>query len=276
MSPKIHSIPSDPFLHGIALRQGKGIVLDEGGPAIADAIAITRPIFIQIRDADDRAVHDGPESDAVAQTRPMNALLARPFPRWKRLLDIAGALVGILLFGPVMIAIALAIKLTSPGPALFRQQRGGLGGRPFTVYKFRTMCVDAEAKKAALLRFNERQGPAFKMKHDPRITPIGRILRKTSLDELPQFFNVLEGDMSLVGPRPLPVEENRQCERWHHARLDVKPGITGIWQITSRDESCFDRWVRLDMQYIRALSFWTDLKLLFMTVPAVLSRKGAH
>ena len=276
MSPKIHSIPSDPFLHGIALHERRRIGFDEGGSALADVKAFKGPIFIQVRDADDRALYDAPQSDAVAQTRPMNTLFARPFPRWKRLLDIAGALVGILFFGPLMIAIALAIKLTSPGPALFRQQRGGLGGKPFTVYKFRTMCVDAEAKKAALLRFTERQGPAFKMKHDPRITPIGRILRKTSLDELPQFFNVLKGDMSLVGPRPLPVEENRQCEQWHHARLDVKPGITCIWQITSRDESCFDRWVRLDMQYIRALSFWTDLKLLLMTVPAVLLRKGAH
>ncbi len=274
MSPKLHSIPSDPFLQGIVLHLDTHMRFDVGDPTIDRAATVTSPIVIRIRDMDDRATR--PELDSAAQGLPMNALFVRPFPRWKRLLDIVGALLGIMLFGPVMIAIAIAIKLTSPGPVLFRQQRGGLGGKPFTVYKFRTMVVNAEAKKAELLRFNERQGPAFKMKNDPRITPIGRILRKTSLDELPQFFNVLKGDMSLVGPRPLPVDENKQCDLWHHARLDVKPGITCIWQITSRDESCFDRWVRLDMQYIRALSFWTDLKLLFMTVPAVISRRGAH
>jgi lipopolysaccharide/colanic/teichoic acid biosynthesis glycosyltransferase len=138
------------------------------------------------------------------------------------------------------------------------------------------MTVDAEARRHKLLEFNERNGPAFKMKDDPRITPLGRILRKTSLDELPQFFNVLTGHMSLVGPRPLLVEEHLACDHWHHVRLEVKPGLTCLWQIYSRDESSFDQWVRLDVEYIRRMSFWYDLKLLLLTVPAVLLRKGAQ
>ncbi len=208
--------------------------------------------------------------------RGMNEIFVRPFPWWKRALDLAGALAAVAALAPVMLITGIAIRLSSPGPAIFRQQRAGLGGVPFTVYKFRTMTADAEAKKAELLKFNEREGPAFKMKSDPRITRVGRFLRKTSLDELPQFFNVIKGDMSLVGPRPLPVSETEACALWHRARLEVKPGITGLWQVTSRDESSFDRWVRLDLAYAREMSFWQDFRLLLMTVPAVLSRRGAH
>ena len=206
----------------------------------------------------------------------MQPLFTRTFPWWKRLIDVVGALGAIIAFAPLMLVIAAAIRFTSSGPALFKQRRAGLGGIPFTVYKFRTMGVDAEARKSELMQFNERQGPAFKMKTDPRVTRVGAFLRKTSLDELPQFFNVLEGNMSLVGPRPLPVSETDASDVWHRARLDVKPGITCIWQITSRDESCFDSWVRQDIEYIRGLSFWGDLRLLFMTIPAVLARRGAY
>lgn len=272
MSPRMNSTIADPFLQ--EKRAEEELFSFDQGNGIITASAVSAPLFIKVRDLNDRAAKPAPA--LLVQAKPMEPLFARAFPLWKRLLDIVGSLVGIILFGPVMLAVAAAIKLSSRGPALFLQQRGGLGGKPFTVYKFRTMCVDAEAKKSELLRFNERSGPAFKMKNDPRITPIGRILRKTSLDELPQFFNVLKGDMSLVGPRPLPLDESKQCEAWHRARLDVKPGITCIWQVTSRDESCFNRWARLDMQYVRSVSLWTDMKLLLATIPAVLMRKGAH
>lgn len=202
-------------------------------------------------------------------------LFKRPYPKWKRALDLTGALVAIFLLCPFMIAVAAAIRLTSPGPILFRQQRGGHGGKPFTLYKFRSMVLDAESRKAGLLAFNERSGVAFKMKRDPRVTPIGRFIRKTSLDELPQLFNVLKGDMSLVGPRPLPVDEERDYSHWHRRRLEVMPGLTGLWQVSSRDDSDFDKWVRMDIEYIEKHSFLLDLVLLLKTIPAVLFRRGA-
>ncbi|GMU93325.1 MAG: hypothetical protein AMXMBFR4_23830 [Candidatus Hydrogenedentota bacterium] len=202
-------------------------------------------------------------------------LFAKPFPRWKRAMDIVGALIALALFAPVMIAIAIAIKATSRGPVLFSQKRGGLGGKPFDLYKFRSMTVDAEARKAELMRFNERSGPVFKMTNDPRVTGVGRFIRRTSLDELPQLFNVLLGDMSLVGPRPLPVQEEDGYDSWHWRRLDVKPGLTCIWQATSRHDRDFDRWVRLDLEYIKRQSVLLDIRLILMTIPAVLAQRGA-
>lgn len=205
-----------------------------------------------------------------------HALFARPFPLWKRAMDFGGALAGLIAFAPVMIAIAIAIKATSKGPVFFKQKRGGMGGKTFYLYKFRSMTTDAEARKADLLKFNERSGVAFKMKNDPRVTRIGKFIRKTSLDELPQLFNVLLGDMSIVGPRPLPVNEEDGYSVWHWRRLDVKPGLTCIWQVTSRHDRDFDRWVRLDLEYIRKLSFWLDVSLILRTIPAVLLQRGAH
>jgi lipopolysaccharide/colanic/teichoic acid biosynthesis glycosyltransferase len=201
-------------------------------------------------------------------------LLVRPLPLWKRCIDIAvGSL--ILLFSlPFMVGAALTIKVSDPGPVLFKQKRAGLGGKPFTIYKFRTMVVDAEAKKAQLRHRSEQDGPAFKIKHDPRITRVGRFLRETSLDELPQLFNVLKGEMSLVGPRPLPVEESNRCATWHRRRLDVTPGLTCIWQISGRSNVSFAEWIRMDRRYIRALSLWQDIKLILLTVPSVLARRG--
>ena len=213
---------------------------------------------------------------AEAKTRPLEMLLAHPIPRWKRTMDIIGAGCGLLLAGPVMIVIALGIKLTSPGPVFFKQRRCGLGGKPFQIYKFRTMCVDAEAKKAALRAMSEQDGPAFKLKHDPRVTTIGKFLRKTSLDELPQFLNVLRGDMSLVGPRPLPVDEQNGCDQWQRNRLDVTPGLTCIWQIKGRSQVSFADWVRMDVHYLRRRTLMHDLKILLQTVPAVLLRRGAR
>jgi len=195
-------------------------------------------------------------------------------PLWKRTMDIVGAIVAILLHAPIMIVVALAIKLESKGPVLFKQKRAGLGGKPFSCYKFRSMHVGADKLREELRIYNERTGPVFKMTFDPRIT-VGKFIRKWSLDETPQFFNVLKGDMSLVGPRPPIMDEVTQYMWWQDRRLDVKPGITCLWQIYDRHKSSFEDWVRLDIEYERNFSFWLDLKILAMTFPAVLSRRGA-
>ena len=197
-------------------------------------------------------------------------------PLWKRALDIVGASFGLLLLSPIMIAIALLVKFTSPGPVIFRQKRMGQGGRPFDFFKFRSMIPDAEHLKKDLRAKNELSGPVFKIKNDPRITPIGRILRKTSLDELPQFWNVLRGDMSLVGPRPPTLDEVPQYELWQRRRLDVTPGITCIWQVSGRSKIGFIEWVRMDIRYARNRTLANDLKLLAKTIPAVLAKDGAY
>lgn len=193
----------------------------------------------------------------------------------KRVVDILGSLVLILASGPVMIGVAIGIKLSSPGPIVFKQIRAGRNGRKFTMLKFRSMVVDAEAKKAALAHLNEMDGPVFKIKRDPRITPIGAFIRKTSLDELPQFFNILFGDMSLVGPRPPLPSEVEQYKPWQRRRLSVKPGLTGLWQVSGRNNVDFEEWMRLDLRYIDDWSLWLDAKILLRTVPAVLFKTGA-
>ena len=197
----------------------------------------------------------------------------------KQLMDFCGSLFLLVLLTviPVIPIIALAIKLTSPGPVFFRQQRSGLNGAPFTLYKFRTMGTNAEQFKHELEAMNEMTGPVFKVTNDPRVTPIGRILRKYSLDELPQLFNVLRTEMSLVGPRPLPVDEVKRFEDLaHRRRLSVKPGLTCLWQISGRNQiSDFKEWVRLDLEYIDHWSLWLDLKILVRTIPAVFAGTGA-
>ena len=194
---------------------------------------------------------------------------------FKRLLDIAVSSALLLLATPVILFAALCIKLTSPGSVLFKQQRVGLNGRSFTLYKFRTMIADAHERRCEVDHLNEMNGPVFKMKGDPRVTPIGRVLRKFSLDELPQLWNVLKGDMSLVGPRPPIPEEVASYHRWHRRRLSMKPGLTCLWQISGRNEIDFDRWMQLDLQYIDNWSPGLDLKILLRTIPAVLSGRGA-
>jgi exopolysaccharide biosynthesis polyprenyl glycosylphosphotransferase len=193
----------------------------------------------------------------------------------KRALDVALAGFLLLIGMPIAGLIALTIKLTYGGNVLFRQTRCGLNGRSVTLDKFRTMVADAEERRGALLHLNEMNGPVFKLKSDPRVTRLGRLLRRFSLDELPQFWNVLRGDMSLVGPRPPIPEEVAQYKRWQRRRLAMKPGLTCLWQISGRNNIDFDRWMQLDLEYIDSWSPMLDLKILLKTVPVVLSGRGA-
>lgn len=194
----------------------------------------------------------------------------------KRVLDFVLSLLLIIIFSPLLLVTALLVKMTSEGPVLFIQERLGLNKHRFGVYKFRTMCSDAEQKQAELEHLNEVHGAAFKIKDDPRITTIGKILRKTSIDELPQLLNVFKGDMSLVGPRPLPVRDYKEFDQdWQRRRFSVRPGITCIWQISGRSNISFDRWMEMDMEYIDNWSLWLDFKILMGTIPAVLKGSGA-
>ncbi len=196
---------------------------------------------------------------------------------FKRLMDIVGSAVGMVLLSPVFVGIALAVKLTSPGPVIFRQVRVGRYGRHFQFYKFRSMYMDAESRKADLMNKNESaDGVIFKMKDDPRITKVGRFLRRTSLDELPQLWNVFIGDMSLVGPRPPVPSEVMKYTLEDRKRLDVIPGITCLWQIEGRSEIPFHEQVRLDKEYILAQGVWKDIVILLKTIPAILGGKGAY
>ncbi len=213
--------------------------------------------------------------------RPMLVFRTAPSVSWalflKHLFDRVIALVILAAFFWLFVIIALAIKLTSKGPVIFRQARGGKNGRPFSMFKFRTMRTDAEMQREELQRFNVMSGPVFKVENDPRVTAVGRFLRKTSLDELPQLFNVLLGDMSLVGPRPLPMYEVERIEATaHRRRLSMKPGITCLWQISGRNNvTSFDRWVALDLEYIDTWSPLLDVRILLKTIPVVLFGWGA-
>jgi exopolysaccharide biosynthesis polyprenyl glycosylphosphotransferase len=191
-------------------------------------------------------------------------------------MDIALSIIGLILCIPLFTAVAIAIKRDSPGPVIFKQQRVGKEGKKFTMYKFRTMVVNAEEILDELLSKNEAAGPVFKIKEDPRVTKSGKWLRKTSIDELPQLWNVLKGDMSLVGPRPPLEREVVQYDNYQRQRLSVKPGITCYWQVSGRSNTTFDEWVELDIKYIQEQSLWTDIKLLFKTIGAVLRKDGAY
>ncbi len=194
----------------------------------------------------------------------------------KRVIDVAFTAALLVVLAPVFALVAVLIKATSPGPVFFTQERVGLNKRRFRIIKFRTMVVDAEQRMRELEHLNEATGPVFKIKKDPRITPLGAVLRKTSIDELPQLVNVLKGDLSLVGPRPLPVRDYEGFDRdWHRRRFSVRPGITCLWQIGGRSNVSFERWMELDMQYIDTWSIWLDLKILLKTIPVVLRGTGA-
>jgi exopolysaccharide biosynthesis polyprenyl glycosylphosphotransferase len=192
----------------------------------------------------------------------------------KRLMDIAGATLGLVIFSPVLLVTALAIRVLDGPPVLFRQTRVGLHGRPFTIVKFRTMAPDAEERLHEVAHLNELEGAAFKASNDPRMSSVGSALRRTSIDELPQLWNVLRGEMSLVGPRPPLPSEVVEYDIWHRRRLSMKPGITGLWQVESRHESNFDRWVELDLSYIDRWTLWLDLSILLRTMPSVLMARG--
>ena len=194
----------------------------------------------------------------------------------KFFLDRVIALFLILLFSPLLIAIAVAVKLTSPGPAVFKQWRVGMNKRLFRIYKFRTMFQDAERRQAELESLNELSGPVFKIRKDPRITPLGAWLRRTSLDEWPQLFNVIKGDMSLIGPRPLPVRDFKGFSASPHLRrFSVLPGISCLWQVSGRNDIDFEGWMKLDLQYIESWSLWLDFKIMALTICAVIKGRGA-
>ena len=193
----------------------------------------------------------------------------------KRAIDIIGAGSGLLLLSPVIVIVACAIKFTSKGPIFFSQKRVGKNGELFDMYKFRSMVVNAEELKEKLAHQNEMSGPMFKMKDDPRVTKVGKFIRKTSLDELPQLWNVLKGDMSLVGPRPSLPKEVAQFEKWMYKRLSVKPGLTCFWQVSGRNNIDFEDWMKLDIKYVDERNIWIDIKLIFKTVLVLFGDKNA-
>lgn len=199
-----------------------------------------------------------------------------PYAFWKRVLDAVGSAGLIALLSPVFLVIALLVKVTSRGSVVYRQVRVGREGREFVFYKFRSMYEDADRRLQEVLDKNEKAGPIFKMKNDPRVTPVGRVLRKYSLDELPQLFNVLKGDMSLVGPRPPLPREVEQYDDRALQRLSVLPGITCLWQICGRSDTSFEDWLELDSLYVENMSFWLDLKILMKTPLSVIRGDGAY
>ncbi|MBI5493976.1 MAG: sugar transferase [Deltaproteobacteria bacterium] len=205
-------------------------------------------------------------------------ITAQPMPMArgvKRLFDVMASAVALLVLSPLLLLVAFLIKVTSAGPVFFGQKRVGMHGRPFTMLKFRSMVVDAEGQQEKLAALNEQDGPVFKIRNDPRITSVGRFMRRYSVDELPQLINILRGDMSVVGPRPPVPKEVAQYEPWQRRRLSVRPGLTCHWQVSGRNNISFDQWMLLDLRYIDQWSFFTDLKLIARTIPAVFSGRGA-
>jgi len=228
--------------------------------------------FFDLRVARPRAEELEESSWTTRYTRPANGWATIG----KRVLDLLLASVAIVATSPILLLAALLIKITSPGPVFFKQERVGQSKRRFIVYKLRTMIVDAEDLQSKVEHLNEVKGPVFKIKNDPRITPIGRFLRRSSIDELPQLFNVLKGEMSLVGPRPLPLRDYAGFyDDWHRRRFSVPPGITCLWQIKGRNSVPFEKWMELDMEYIDKWSLWLDLQILAKTIPVVLRGSGA-
>lgn len=194
---------------------------------------------------------------------------------FKRCMDIVLSVFALIIFSPLMIIVVFAILLEDGGPVIYKQKRNGLKGKVFWIYKFRSMCKDAEVKHSKLLKYNELDGPAFKMKNDPRLTRVGRIIRKVSIDELPQFINIIKGEMSIVGPRPLPIYETKQCTPYQRQRLIVKPGLTCYWQCSGRNNISFDEWMEMDLKYLKEESLLVDALIILLTVKAVITTKGA-
>lgn len=195
---------------------------------------------------------------------------------FKRMLDIFGAIMGIVILSPILLVVAILIKLESKGKVLFTQKRVGLNRKEFNIYKFRSMVSNAEDLRKNLEEKNEMSGPMFKMKNDPRITKVGKFIRKTSIDELPQLINVLKGDMSLVGPRPSLPSEVLNFEPWMLKRLEIKPGLTCYWQVSGRNSIGFEEWMKLDVKYVDEMSIWTDIKLIFKTLLVLFGDRNAY
>jgi lipopolysaccharide/colanic/teichoic acid biosynthesis glycosyltransferase len=236
----------------------------------------TYPSATQRRDqhvAERQQHHDNRTGDAGSPRA--KAPAGNPMPAWKRTMDVAGAGFGLIALAPVMLAVAIWVRLSSRGPVFFRQVRAGMNGVPFVMFKFRTMVDGAEAMQASLQPMNERSGPTFKLRRDPRVTIAGRLLRATSVDELPQLWNVLRGDMSLVGPRPPTLDEVDKYEPWQRGRLSGIPGLTCTWQVCCRASVDFADWVRMDLRYLQQRSLLLDLKLLARTVWTVIRLRGA-
>ncbi len=221
----------------------------------------------------DRGGFDTWTAAAAADLRADDGLAYRLL---KRLFDLAASLIGLVLLLPLFPFIVALIKLDSPGPVFFRQVRVGKRGRLFTCWKFRSMVADAEERKLVLGHLNEVTGAAFKIRNDPRVTDVGRFIRRSSLDEFPQLFNVLRGEMSIVGPRPQIPDEARQYSPSQALRLMVKPGLTCLWQVSGRSHLDFDEWMALDLEYVRRRDLWLDAWILTHTLPAVIARKGAY
>ncbi len=232
------------------------------------ALPATEFRLSRARPAHEKAIHDGYLHFVTVESKPWQSAVKRAF-------DILVSTVALVLLSPLLVAVALAIKLTSRGPVFFRQTRVGLHGRHFHMLKFRSMVENAEQLRAALEAKNELSGPVFKIERDPRVTTVGRFIRRLSIDELPQFFNVLRGEMAIVGPRPPIPSEVEKYEPWQRRRLSIRPGITCVWQVSGRNRISFEQWMYLDMQYIDHWSLLTDIKLILKTIPAVLARRGA-
>jgi lipopolysaccharide/colanic/teichoic acid biosynthesis glycosyltransferase len=237
---------------------------------IAATRAMEQPVHVETKG---RREVVGTAASAPAEPAVRNSI---PYAVSKRGFDLVAGTVILVMVLPVVPLIAAMIKLDSRGPVFYRQTRVGRGGRKFKFYKFRSMVVGADHKLGELGTTNEQDGPVFKMKRDPRITAVGRFLRRSSLDEIPQVFNVLRGEMSIVGPRPPLPGEVARYQPWQLRRLDVKPGITCLWQISGRSQIGFDEWMRLDAEYLRTRGFWTDLVVFLKTIPAVMGRRGAY
>ena len=243
-----------------------------------DLVGPVKAMSLPVSDLDPPGV-GAPPSPRAASITTLDAWRVSPRPLYgatKRVLDVTLSLVALCLLGPLLLLIAAVIKWEDGGPVLFSQLRAGFEGRKFRFYKFRSMCVDAERQRGALSAVQERDSPRFKMESDPRVTRTGRWLRRCSLDEIPQLWNVVLGDLSLVGPRPALPEEVAEYEPHHRRRLEVAPGVTCIWQVSGRSRLSFEQQVELDLIYIRTRSLLLDVKILVRTVPAVLSGRGAY
>jgi lipopolysaccharide/colanic/teichoic acid biosynthesis glycosyltransferase len=261
--------------HGHGNGNGNG---NGAGHYHADPIAAAAALLMSAPGLESAAVH---RASPVAVAEPWAGTAEEParglYLRFgKRAFDTLAAVVGLVFSAPVLLLFSILIKLDSRGPVLYKSVRLGKGGKPFIFYKLRSMYTGADRDREQLQHLNEVDGPVFKLSRDPRTTRVGRFIRQTSIDELPQFLNVLRGDMSLVGPRPPLPEEVDQYETWHRRRLEVKPGLTCLWQISGRSRLGFNEWMRLDLEYIKHQSFATDVKILWRTLPAVLSREGAY